>query len=176
MEKVFVAKLGKTVGLKGQLKIYIDSDFPEQFKKGAKFITNKNKTLTIESINFTNKTVKFAELHSIEDATKYINSELLTTQEDTIKNCELKENQYFWFDLIGSQLIENGKILGTIKDIHRYPLDDYFEISTNTELITSENKLAKTFLVPYNDNYILDVNIENKTITTKDCLDLLYAS
>lgn len=32
-DKIYVAKLGKTVGLKGDLKLFIDSDFPEQFKK-----------------------------------------------------------------------------------------------------------------------------------------------
>ena len=33
MDKIYIAKLGKTVGLKGQQKLHIDSDFPEQFKK-----------------------------------------------------------------------------------------------------------------------------------------------
>ena len=30
---IFVAKLGKAVGLQGHLRLFIDSDFPEQFKK-----------------------------------------------------------------------------------------------------------------------------------------------
>lgn len=38
---IYIGKLGKTVGLDGSLKIYIESDFPEQFKKGAVFTTNK---------------------------------------------------------------------------------------------------------------------------------------
>ena len=33
MNKVYVAKLGKAVGLQGHLRLFIDSDFPMQFKK-----------------------------------------------------------------------------------------------------------------------------------------------
>ena len=39
---IYVAKLGKAVGLQGHLRLFIDSDFPEQFKKGATFTTNRN--------------------------------------------------------------------------------------------------------------------------------------
>ena len=37
-ELLQVARLGKTVGLKGGLRLYNLSDFPTQFKKGAKFL------------------------------------------------------------------------------------------------------------------------------------------
>lgn len=32
-DKIYVAKLGKTVGLDGSLKIYSESDFPNNLKK-----------------------------------------------------------------------------------------------------------------------------------------------
>ena len=57
-DKIYVAKLGKTVGLKGAIKIYIDSDFPEQFKTDAAFTTQKNKQLVVENYNPHNNTVK----------------------------------------------------------------------------------------------------------------------
>ena len=38
---IFVAKLGKAVGLQGHLRLFMDTDFPEQFKKGAVFKTNR---------------------------------------------------------------------------------------------------------------------------------------
>ncbi|XPV54877.1 MAG: hypothetical protein ACNI3H_12505 [Halarcobacter ebronensis] len=51
IDKIYVARLGKTVGLKGDLKIFLDSDFPNQFKTGATFTTNKNLTLKVISYN-----------------------------------------------------------------------------------------------------------------------------
>ena len=175
MNNIYVAKLGKTVGLKGLLKLHIDSDFPEQFKVGASFTTNKKQTLIIESINLNNNTVKFEGLNSIEEARRYINSQLLTTLEDTKNNCNLSENQYFWFDLEECKIFENDELLGTVIDIHRYPSDDYFEIKTNTELLNDDFKV-KTFLLPYNDNYILNVDIKSKTINSQNAKDILLNS
>lgn len=175
MENIFVAKLGKTIGLKGLMKLHIDSDFPEQFAKNTTFTTNKNKLLTIESVNLSNNSVKFVGINSIDEAKKYINSELYSTIEDTKKYCELKENQYFWFDLIDCKIKENNELLGIVKDIHRYPIDDYFEIETSSELLDDEFKV-KTFLLPYNDRYILDVSLEKKIINVSGARDILYSS
>ena len=175
MNKIFVAKLGKTVGLQGNIKIHIDSDFPQQFQKDAKFTTQKNKTLIIESINMTNKTVKFKSLNTIEDIQKYVNSELYTSMEQTIISCTLQKDQYFWFDLLSCNIIEDNENLGKIKDIHRYPVDDYFEIETNPSLLSEELKV-KTFLLPYNKKYILDVDIENKIIKCANAKEILENS
>ena len=174
MEKIYVAKLGKTVGLNGTMKIYIDSDFPEQFKKDATFTTQKNKSLTIEKFNPINSTVKFVDIDSVEDAKKLTNSHLFTSMEATKENCELAEDQYFWFDLMDCILIENGETLGKIVDIQRLPLDDYFVIDTAKEL--QEKELSKQFLLPYTKDYIQNVDIENKQITVINAKDILIAS
>ena len=175
MDKIYIAKLGKTIGLNGFLKLHIDSDFPEQFKKGATFTTQRDVKLTIESVNLTNKTIKFENINTVEDAKKYINSQLFTSIEQTKQNCNLEDKQYFWFDLQNSKIYENEEFLGTIIDIHRYPSDDYFEVKTNKEFLNDDFKV-KTFLIPYNDNYILDVDINNKKITTKNAKDILLNS
>lgn len=176
MENIYIAKIGKTVGLKGQMKIHIDTDFPEQFTKGAVLITHKKQSLTIETINTTSKTVKFEGIDTIEDAQKYTNSQLFTTHEDTIKNCKLEEKQFFWFDMIDCNIYEDDKLLGSITDVHRYPIDDYLEIQTDKSMLESNDKLSKTFLLPYNDTYILEVYIQKKTILVKNAMDILEAS
>lgn len=176
MEKIYVAKLGKSVGLKGQMRVYIDSDFPEQFKKGVSFTTNKNKTLTVESINQSNDTIKFVGIDTIEDTKIFINSLLYTTLENTKQYCKLKEKQYFWFDLEGCQIIENGIVLGVVTEVNRFPTDDYMYIDTDGELLKKEAKTPKNFLLPYNDNYIVSVDIEKKVIEVKNGFDILDAS
>jgi len=175
MEKIYIAKLGKTVGLQGQIKIHIDSDFPEQFKSNTILTTHKNIELTIETINIKNKTVKFKDINTIEDARRYVNSELFTTLEDTHKNCNLNKNQYFWFDMQDCLIFEDEEELGIVKEIHRYPIDDYLEIQTNTTLLSDDFKV-KTFLIPYNDIYIISVDTEKKQIITKNAKDILINS
>jgi len=175
-KNLIVAKIGKTVGLKGQLKLHIDTDFPEQFKKNAVFKTNKNQTLTIQIFNPTSQLVKFVEINDVDDAKKYINSQLITTIDETIQNCKLDSNQFFWFDIQDCEIFEDNLKIGIVKEIHRYPIDDYLEIKTSQNLLNDNNKLAKIFLLPYNNNYILNVNIDLKRIDVKNSIDILEAS
>lgn len=173
--KIYVAKLGKAVGLKGHLRLIIDSDFPNQFKKNAIFTTNKKIELKIQEYNSSRELVKFENYDDVETSRKLTNQELYSTEEDTKQNCKLEENQFFWFDLIDCKIIENGKLLGIVKDIHRYPLDDYFEIITDEALVNEG--LPNVFLIPYvTETYIENVDIESKTIETKNCLEILENS
>jgi len=174
MKKIYVAKLGKTVGLKGQQKLHIDSDFPEQFKKNAKFITDKNQELIVESYNKNNDTIKFIGIDSIEDAKKLTNRQLFSSLEDTKKLCQLKEKEFFWFDMMNCVISENDKILGTVTDIQRMPLSDYLLIDTSKELV--DKKLPNQFLIPYTDEYIVKVDIENKQIFTQNSYLILENS
>ena len=144
-EVIYVAKLGKTVGLDGFLKIHLDTDFPEQFRENSSFLTNKKITLVIEKYNEKNQTVKFKDINSIDDAKKLINQFLYSTIEQTRQNCDLEDREFFWFDLVGCSIVEGSKTLGIIKDLHRYPLTDYFEITTHNALV--EKGLSNTFLI-----------------------------
>ena len=174
MNKIYIAKLGKTVGLKGQQKLIIDTDFPEQFKKNSKLTTDKNQELIIETYNKTSNVVKFVGIDSIEDAKKLTNRQLFVSDEDTRDNCKLGDNQFFWFDMIGCEVIENDEIIGKISDIQRMPLSDYLMIETDSKLI--EKGFSNSFLLPYMDTYILNVNIDAKLITTQNARDILEAS
>lgn len=85
------------------------------------------------------------------------------------------ENEFFWFDLISCEIFENGLLLGKVKDIHRYPLNDYLEVETSSELISKQ--LPKVFLIPHIfDKFIEKVDIENKKIFVKNSFDILENS
>lgn len=174
-DSIYVAKLGKTVGLQGHLKLFIDSDFPEQFKKGATFSTNKGLKLQILDYNKNSNLVRFDGYLDVDLAKKLTNSELFSSLEDTKQTCKLKENEFFWFDLISCEVFEDDLKLGIVKDIHRFPLNDYLEVSTSDELLNK--KLPKSFLIPHIfDSFILKVDIENKKIYVKNSFDILENS
>ncbi|MCP4971335.1 MAG: 16S rRNA processing protein RimM [Arcobacter sp.] len=174
-DKIYVAKLGKAVGLKGHLRLIIDSDFPSQFKKNAIFTTNKSIELKVQEYNTSRELIKFDTYDDVETAKRLTNQELYVSYEDTKENCKLDNNQYFWFDLIDCKIVENKKTLGIVKDIHRYPTNDYFEIITEPSLI--DLGLPKVFLVPYIfDNYIVSVDVDSKVIETKNCFEILENS
>jgi len=165
-----IATIGKAVGLWGELKLHLHTDFDSQFKKSATFTTNKNKNLTIQYYDAKKSIVKFEGISTREDAQKLTNQKLQSSIQESRQKCQLNEDEYFWFDIIGCKIIEDGKTLGVVKDIQRLTIDDYLEIKVSKEF----QEYAKTFLVPYiKDVYIKEVDIENKTIYTKDTLPLL---
>lgn len=174
-DKIFVAKLGKAVGLQGQLRLFIDSDFPEQFKEGAVFSTNRNLELKVLEYNAGRELIKFENYEDVDLAKKLTNQELYSTMEQTKEFCELKENEFFWFDLISCDVYENDVKLGRVKDVQRYPLNDYLEIITDSQLV--DKGLPKTFLIPHIfTKYILNVDIEKKIINVISSLEILENS
>jgi 16S rRNA processing protein RimM len=66
-------------------------------------------------------------------------------------------------------------LLGKVKEIQRYPLNDYLEIETSSELV--EKGHPKVFLIPHIfDKYVLNININDKKIEVKDSLIILENS
>lgn len=174
-DKIYVAKLGKAVGLKGHLRLFIDSDFPEQFKKGVTFTTNKKTTLKVSEYIPSRDLIKFENYDDMDNAKKLTNQQLYASIEETKNNCKLDENEFFWFDIVGCEVFENGKLLGIVKEMHRFPLDDYMEITTDESLI--KENLPKNFLIPFKfENYIIDVDIDNKRIEVKNSFEILENS
>ena len=173
--EIFVAKLGKAVGLQGHLRLFMDTDFPEQFKKGATFKTNRNLELKVAEYNTSRELIKFENFDDLETSKKLTNQELYSTFEQTKDNCKLKKNEFFWFDLISCNVYENDLLLGKVKEIQRYPLNDYLEIETSDELVEKDH--PKVFLIPHIfDKYVLNVNINDKRIEVKDSLIILENS
>lgn len=170
-----VAQIGRTVGLQGDLKLHLHTDFIDQFKHGVQFQTTQNGLLTIARYDATQGLIRFVGFESLEAAKPLTNVWLYATPEETRANCTLKEGQYLWCDIIGCNIIENGILLGEVKAIDRLGEVDYLQIATSLELVQKEN-LSRQFLIPYINRYILNVDITTKTITTHDTKDILEAS
>jgi len=169
-----VAKIGRAVGVSGELKLHISSDFKEQFCSGAVFFLDSGKEITIERFNERSSIIKFKEFNSREDAKTLTNKNLFTTIQKSREFCNLESGQYFWFDIIGSKLYDNDRYIGDIIDIERIADIDYLIVKSDNSF--TKSGLAKRFMVPYIDRYILKFDLENKTLLTVDTLDLLEAS
>ena len=172
-DDALIAQIGRTIGLWGDLKFHLHTDFPEQFKINKSYHTSRGE-LTISDINFTRGIVRFVGHESIDSAKKLTNTKIFASQDQTKENCDLKEGQYFWFDLLECEVFEDETLMGTISDIQRIGDTDYFYINTSEHLI--EEGFSKTFLIPYIPQYVLRVEIDTKKMYVKDAKDILEAS
>lgn len=170
--KLLVARLGKPVGLKGEMRLFIESDFPELIKKGAVFFLDNNTTLTVASLR--QDLIRFESITTPEMAREFVSQSLYATIEQSHKECHLKKDEYLWVDIVGCSIYENDSLLGIIEDIERICGMDMFFVHTNSDFVSKG--YSKTFMLPYSSRHIERVDIAQKKIYTHGALDILEAS
>lgn len=166
---VLVAKLGRTVGVQGFVRLHNLSDFPEQFECGASFFDKNSRVLKIKARNA--QSVLFEGFESLESAKTLVNLELFQSVEKSRVSCKLNEGEFFYFDIIGLEVFENGLLLGVVKDI--------LPAGNDLLLIKSDESLVKKgfvseFYLPYVDFYVKSVELGAKD--SKKSADLQSAN
>lgn len=166
---VLVAKLGRTVGVQGFVRLHNLSDFPEQFKCGASFFDKNSRVLKIKARNA--QSVLFEGFESLESAKTLVNLELFQSVEKSRASCKLNEGEFFYFDIIGLEVFENGLLLGIVKDI--LPAgNDLLLIKSDESLV--KKGFASEFYLPYVDFYVKSVELGAKD--SKKSVDLQSAN
>lgn len=154
---VLVAKLGRTVGVQGFVRLHNLSDFPEQFECGASFFDKNSRVLKIKARNA--QSVLFEGFESLECAKTLVNLELFQSVEKSRASCKLGDDEFFYFDIIGLEVFENGLLLGIVKDI--LPAgNDLLLIKSDESLV--KKGFASEFYLPYVDFYVKSVELGAK--------------
>lgn len=154
---MLVAKLGRTVGVQGFVRLHNISDFPEQFECGASFFDKNSRVLKIKVRNA--QSVLFEGFESLESAKTLVNLELFQSVEKSRASCKLNEGEFFYFDIIGLEVFENGLLLGVVKDI--LPAgNDLLLIKSDESLV--KKGFASEFYLPYVDFYVKSVELGAK--------------
>jgi len=172
-ERFLIAQVGRTVGLRGDLKLHLHTDFPQQFRRGVTLRSDRG-DLEIEEYNARRGTVRFRGYDSPESARKLTNARIYSDEEQTRELCPLREGEHYWFEIIGAEVYEGEKLLGTVREIQRMLDVDYLLIRTDPSLV--EEGMPESFLLPYIPRYILAFDAEQKRLLVRDALDVLEAS
>ena len=170
---VEIGRFGKSVGLKGEIKIHLSTDFPESLIENINIYTSKER-YTLQYFNENRSLLKLKEINGIDQAKALTNELVYMSKEDTLKNCELESGEYFWFDLDGVLVYEHELLLGTIDQIDRLGNSDYIMIKTDPKLVNKN--YPKSFLLPYTDRYIIEFDKENKKLFVQYALEILASS
>lgn len=168
MEFLTVGQVVRTIGLKGEVKIYPSTHFRDtRFKKGARvFLLNeqneieKELTIKMHRTNGDCDNLIFEEISSIEEAEK-INKKYLFVE----KNPEiLGENEFFYSDLKGMKVsFDNGQEIGVVTKVEEY--NSYATLRVKTK--------EKDALIPFVNAFIKSVSLEEKQIVVKYIKGLL---
>lgn len=154
-----VGVITTTHGVRGEVKVYPTTDEPERFLELDYVLldTGREKLhLDIQNVKFFKNLVilKFKGVDNINDIEKYKGCDLWIPREE---GQELGEDEYYIADLLGiSVVLEDGTVFGTLKDVMETGANDVYVVET---------KDGKEVLLPAIHECILDVNLEENTMT-----------
>lgn len=148
MEYIYIGKIVNTHGIKGEVRIISDFEYKDKvFVKGMILYLNKKQQLKINTYRV-HKNYDMVTFVGINDI-----NEVLPFKGDNVyidKNSIIIDG-YFDEDLIGMTVIGDNIEIGKVEKI--------IKNKAHKIIVVSGNKM-----IPYVDEYIKDIDINNKTI------------
>ncbi|MBW9212067.1 MULTISPECIES: ribosome maturation factor RimM [Terrabacteria group] len=156
MKKIQVGYIQNTHGIKGELKIRPETDFPKvHFKKGKKLYLNGQKELEIASSRLQKELylIQFVGYEDINLVQDWKGRNLFIDESNQVP---LKKGEFYRSELVGLKAIsEKGDIIGTITAI-----EETLGAQNNLRIKTNN----KEVLYPFIPNFIDHVSLEEKKV------------
>lgn len=162
MEYLRIGKIIKTIGLKGEVKIYPSTHFRDsRFKSGnhvflvdEKSESRKDITVMSHHKNGNCDNVIFKEFSSIEEAQKIVGYYLEVEKKQDF----LKDGYYFYSDLEQLEaFFDNGEKIGKVIKVEEMAGKVLLRIKSD----------EKTVLVPFIKQFIVSIDLEMKKVIIK---------
>ena len=153
MKQILIGQIVNTHGLKGELRII--SNFPYKelvFTKGFKVYVGKRNDVCIINSYRKHKMfdmVTFEGIDSIDNAIAYKGDLVYINRDD------LEIDGFINEDLIGFHVYDNEELIGTLNEIINNGAHDILVIESDKE---------KKVMIPFVDEYIKKVDLDNKKI------------
>lgn len=156
---ICLAKIVAAHGIKGEVKLKSFTNSPKDVF-GYGMLSNKDGTRFFEPVfkGFLKELLR-VQIKGVEtrnDAESLIGTELYVARD---KLPELEKDVFYQADLIGADVLDaktlqaTGKVVG----VYNFGAGDILEIKFD--------ELKQTEMIPFNETYVADVNVQNKTIT-----------
>ncbi len=158
MKYVLIGKIVNTHGLKGEIRILSDFKYKHKvFVPDMKIYIGKDKT---EEVITTYRHHKIFEMitmdgyDNIDEVLKYKGDYVFINREDL----HLDKNEYLDEDIIGLDVYTDDRCLGKVRKIENH---------NGNEILIVKN-INKNYLIPYNFDIILNINLDSKIINVKN--------
>ena len=129
VKEIIVGKVGAARGLDGTLKIIPLTDFEGRFDD-LKQISVGGKVFGVEEVKHIGGQIfmKFAGVDSRESARALTNKFLTVDRKDA---APLDDGEFYIFDVIGCEVFDGEKRLGTVTNVLKTGSNDVFEVDGN---------------------------------------------
>lgn len=154
----FIGVIVSTHALKGEIKIHSSTDFSdERYKIGNSLYIQLNQEMVKVVVKSHRKhkgfdLVSFVDYDDINKVMPFVKCKIYVSEEDVLP---LDENEYYYHELFDCEVIYDEKNIGKVKDVVNYGASDILVIKKNND---------KEIMIPFVDEFIKDVDKENKKI------------
>ena len=138
-----------------------DTSF-DRFKKGNKLYIEKEEEITINSHRQHKgmELITINNLTNINDVLCYVGKDLYVPHNRE----ELEDGEFYYEDLIGLDCYDSkDNLIGTVVDLQEVPQGLILEIKSS----------VKTILVPFVDEFIVDIDLDNNKLSINEIEGLL---
>lgn len=138
--KIALGKIVKSVGLRGEVKIYPYSS--DSSLKAGLHVTCGHDELLVEKLRMQKNMLiaRFAGKDRVEDVEGLIGLEIFIDRKDI----ELEEDQYLVEDLIGCEVFDRGVYVGRLEDVIQNAFQDIYVVEGERSiLIPAVNEFVK---------------------------------
>ncbi|MGX7351668.1 16S rRNA processing protein RimM [Enterococcus canis] len=157
-----VGKIVNTQGIKGEVRVISTTDFPEErYKKGAELWLFQEKKPAIKLVIKSHRKHKNFDIVSFEghpninDVEKYRDG-ILKVAKDELQ--DLAEDEYYYHEIIGLKVTENGQEIGKVKEILSPGANDVWVVQRPNQ---------KDLLLPYIESVITEIDLANGTVAVE---------
>ena len=157
MDRIKVGKIVSAVGIRGEVRVYPYTDYPERFEELDSVFAGEDR-LEPEKIRYHKNTViiKFRGVND-RNAAEALRDRFLEIDKKDLR--ELGEDEYYIFDLIGLEAQDqNGKRIGRVSDVIQNSAQDLYEI---------EHIDGKKYFVPAVKEFVTDIDINRGIMKIK---------
>ena len=141
VNEIIIGKIGAARGLDGTVKIIPLTDFDGRFD-GLEKISVGGKIFAVESVKYIGGQLfmKFAGVDSRESARTLTNKFLTVDRENA---APLADGEFYTFDVIGCEIFDGDKKIGTVTNVLKTGSNDVFEVDGKT-LIPALKSVVRT--------------------------------
>ena len=156
-ERIIVLTIVNTHGLRGDVRALYYADSPDFFDSVEYVTTDKGEKLYFENVRVQKGAllVKFRGVDTPEAAEALRGRECYVEKNQL---SELSEGEYYIVDLIGCDVTDGERVIGTVKDVYRAGAGEMMEVGLPT---------GKTALIPFVDAFVKEVDLEKRTVSVQ---------
>ena len=162
MKYVLIGKIVNTHGLKGEVRILSSFKYKDKvFKKGMNIYIGKDKVNECINSYRYHKIFDMITMNgydNINQILKYKGEYVFVNKEDIL----LGDNEYLDEDIVGLKVYVDDRYLGVVRKIEKHSVNEILVIKND----------EKNYLVPYNFDIILGIDLEKREMTVKNIVGL----